>query len=183
MEKQVFSSQPKKLPKAVSKEVIEQMLDKARHDTNKHSKRNYLLLLTLWRTGIRGAELLNIKKKDISNDTIVIRGGKGGKDRTIPLNKELGNILSIYTDGMKVDQNIFLLSDRQLRNVVYKYSPAGYGIHPHTFRHSFAVHCLKQGMNIRTLQKILGHGGLNTTQIYLDLVGSDIKEDYEKVIW
>lgn len=183
MERQIFNSQPKKLPKSVSKEVIEQMLDKARHDTNKHAKRNYLILLTLWRTGVRGAELLNIKKKDIQNDTIVVRGGKGGKDRTVPLNKELGNILSIYTDGMKADQNIFSVSDRQLRNIVYKYSPDGYDIHPHTFRHSFAVHCLKQGMNLRALQKILGHGGLNTTQIYLDLLGSDIKEDYEKVNW
>jgi len=54
---------------------------------------------------------------------------------------------------------------------------------PHTFRHSFAVHCLKHGVNIRTLQKILGHSNLNTTSIYLDVIGKDIKEDFEKVEW
>ena len=56
-------------------------------------------------------------------------------------------------------------------------------MHPHTIRHSFAVHCLKSGMNIRSVQKILGHSSLNTTQVYLDVVGADVQEDFEKVVW
>jgi len=174
---------PKKLPKFVNKEVIEQVIVKAKHDTGKHGKRNHLILLVLWRTGLRGAEVVNLRKKDIEADSLIVRGGKGGKDRMVPLDSELVNILGVYCDSMKAEKRIFDLSVRQLRNIVYKYKVDGYDIHPHTFRHSYAVYCLKNGMNLRTLQKILGHSGLNTTQIYLDLVGSDLKEEFSKVKW
>ncbi len=54
---------------------------------------------------------------------------------------------------------------------------------PHTFRHSYAVHCFKKGMNIGSLQKILEHTEPNTTAIYLDFLADDIIEDYQKVEW
>jgi integrase/recombinase XerD len=183
MVKQLRATTPKSLPKFVSKEVIEQIIDKAKHDNSKHGRRNHLILLILWRTGLRGAEVINLRKKDIGSDSLIVRGGKGGKDRYVPLDSELVNMLGIYCDTMKADGHLFDLSVRQLRNIVYKYKVEGYDIHPHTFRHSYAVYCLKSGMNLRTLQKILGHSGLNTTQIYLDLAGSDIKEEFGKVKW
>jgi integrase/recombinase XerD len=80
---------------------------------------------------------------------------------------------------MKAEDSLFPLSTRQIRNIVYRYSE----LHPHTFRHSFAVYCLRNGMNLRALQKILGHSGLNTTQVYLDLVGADLQDEYKKVNW
>ena len=58
-----------------------------------------------------------------------------------------------------------------------------YEASPHTLRHSFAVHCLKGGMNIRSLQKILGHANLETTAIYLDVVGEDVADDFRRVEW
>jgi len=184
MKPNVFSmSSPKKLPKFVDKSVIELMLDKAKKDTSKHAKRNYLILLVLWRTGIRCSEVINIRKQDIQYDIIIIRGGKGGKDRSVPIDRELSDILSIYCDSMKPGQVVFPLSRKQVYNIVCKYNVEGYDIHPHTIRHSFAVHCLKNGMNIRVLQRILGHSSLSTTQIYLDLVGEDIKDEYRKVVW
>jgi len=183
MERMVFGSTPKKLPKFVSKEVIEQMLDNARHDKDKHSTRNHLIMLFLWHTGVRGAECIKLRKRDVLSDSIMVRGGKGGKDRTVPIDPELSGLLRMYTDTMKADDTVFPITSRQLRNIIYKYRVSGYDIHPHTFRHSFAVYCLNQGMNIKALQRILGHGGLNTTSIYLDLVGSDIKESYAKVDW
>jgi site-specific recombinase XerD len=78
---------------------------------------------------------------------------------------------------------VFPLTTAQIRNIVHRYQPNGEVAKPHTFRHSFAVHCLKQGMNLRSLQKILGHNDLATTSIYLDLIAKDIKEDYRKVEW
>jgi len=72
---------------------------------------------------------------------------------------------------------------RHRKHLGIYYNKGNEYVKPHTFRHSFAVHCLKSGMNIRSLQKILGHSDLNTTAVYLDLVGKDIITDFEKVEW
>lgn len=183
MEKRFFDGTPKKLPKYLDKTVIEGIIDTANHDNGKHGRRNHLLLMVLWQTGLRVSEIANLRKGDIKTDTLVVRGGKGGKDRVIPMKSDLRNILLVFTDQMKVDQIVFDMTDRQIRNVVYKYRPEGVELHPHTFRHSFAVHCLKCGMNVRSLQKILGHASLSVTQVYLDVVGDDVKKDFEKVNW
>ena len=177
MEKANYGNKHKTLPKYISKEEISSILDKAKKDRY----RNYILLLTLWRTGMRVSEIVKFRKKQIQDNSIIVRGSKSG-DRVIPLESELGNLLGLFTDRMNSRDKVFPLSERQVRNIVYKYSENG-TVHPHTFRHSFAVYCLKNGMNLRTLQKILGHTSLTTTQIYLDIVGKDVKDDFEKVVW
>jgi len=183
MEKQQFQSMPKILPKFISKEEISSMLDRAKNEGKKFSYRNYIILMTLARTGMRAIELVDLRKRDITENTIIVRQGKGKKDRVIPLEHELGGLLGLYTDRLTPKDKVFPMSTRQVRNIVYKYAPDGLDVHPHTLRHSFAVHCLKQGMNIRFLQKILGHSSLNTTQVYLDVVGTDIVNDFKKVEW
>jgi len=179
MDKAGLNKNPKILPKYVTQEEISNILDKAKKDRY----RNYILLLTLSRTGLRVSEVVSLRKKDIINNTIVVRQGKGRKDRVIPLEDNLSNILGLFMDSLKPRSKLFPISERQVRNIVYKYAPKDLSVHPHTIRHSFAVHCLKQGMNLRSLQKILGHSNLTTTQIYLDVVGEDVKEDFEKVEW
>jgi integrase/recombinase XerD len=174
-----LTSKPKTLPKYIRQEEILNILDKAKKD----SYRNYILLLVLSRTGMRVSELIKLKKKDIDDGVLYVRQGKGKKDRVIPLERELSNILGLYTDRLNPKDNLFSISDRQVRNIVYKYSPKDLDVHPHTLRHSFAVHCLKSGMNLRSLQKILGHTNLNTTQVYLDVIGDDVKDDFQKVNW
>jgi len=180
MKKQHYNKTPKYLPKYLTKEEIDAVLDKANHDTNKHGRRNYLMLLTLWRTGMRVSDLVGLKKGEIKEDTIIAREGKGHKDRVIPIGFDLRALLLTYADTMNKDSIIFKIQRRQVNNIIKKYNPK---IHAHTFRHSFAVHYLKSGGNIRALQKILGHSSLNTTQIYLDLVGTDIVDDYNKIVW
>lgn len=167
-----------KLFKYLTKEQVDIILDKARND----NKRNYLILLTLWRTGIRNSELIHLTKRDIDikQGQIIIRQGKGHKDRMIPLDKNLGDLLSYHSTDKGLDDKLFPLSDMSIRNITHKYQ-GELDVHPHTFRHSFAVHSLKSGINIRTLQKILGHSDLNTTVQYLDLIGEDIKQDFKKV--
>lgn len=159
------------------------MLSHAKNEGKKFSYRNYIILMTLSRTGMRADEIVKLRKRDITEKTIIVRQGKGKKDRVIPLDKELSGLLGLYTDRLTPKDKIFPMSNRQIRNIVYKYAPEGLNVHPHTLRHSFAVHCLKSGMNIRSLQKILGHSNLNTTQVYLDVVGKDIVDDFEKVVW
>lgn len=172
-------SRSKALPKYISKGEIMNILERAR----KHRYRNYILLLTLWRTGMRVSEITNLRKQDIRTNTIIVRQGKGKKDRVIPLETELDHLLGLYADQMKPRDKLFKMSERQVRNIVKRYSPEELDVHPHTFRHSFAVHCLKNGMNIRTLQKILGHSSLTTTQVYLDIIGQDVIDDFRGVEW
>lgn len=185
MEKTEKPKTSKKLPYYYEKEVISSILDKANNDKNIHKNRNYLILLTLWRTGMRASEVINLRKEDIKEKTIIIRQGKGNIDRTIPLDKELGILFGFYmeTKKLKPKDKLFNLKVRQLRNIVYKYAPDDLDIHPHTFRHSFAMYCLKSGMNLRSLQKILGHSSLTTTEIYLKMTGKDVIDDFEKVVW
>jgi len=89
---------PLKLPKYLEQSVIEQMIDKANHDNGKHGRRNHLVLITLYQTGMRVSEVSNLHKKDIKDDMILIRGGKGGRDRIIPVKTELRNLLLVYSD-------------------------------------------------------------------------------------
>lgn len=183
MDNKAYDKNHKILPKYITQTEISSMLDKAKKDRY----RNYILLLTLSRTGMRVSEIIKLQKRDITEDKIIVRQGKGKKDRAIPLERELSNILGLYMDSMKPKDRLFPFSkkwgDRQIRNIVYKYAPDGYDVSPHTLRHSFAVHCLKNGMNIRNLQKILGHSNLTTTQVYLDVTGEDIAENFQKVNW
>ena len=86
MEKGYQSNNRKQLPKYLEKTEIESILAIAK----KHRYRDYIILLTLWRTGIRNSELVNLKKKDIMESTLIVRNGKGHKDRVVPLEKELG---------------------------------------------------------------------------------------------
>jgi len=166
---------PKILPKYSSREEILEILDTAKKD----SRRNYLILLTLWRTGLRVSELVNLRKRDIKDGNIFVILGKGKKDRVIPLEKELDATWGFYLDGLKPKDRVFPMTDRNVRYIIKRYCD----LHPHSFRHSFAVHTLKAGMNIRSLQKILGHVNLETTAEYLDVVGKDVKEDFDKVEW
>lgn len=167
---------PKKLPKYVSKEEISIVLDNAKKD----SYRNFIMLTTLWKTGLRCSELVGICKNDIQDHHLVVRNGKGHRDRVVPLDPDLENLLGVYSDNLKYNERLFKISDRMLRYVVQKNRHRD-DIHTHTFRHSFAVKALKDGVNIRTLQKVLGHSSLTTTQIYLDIAGDDVADDMKKM--
>lgn len=83
---------------------------------------------------------------------------------------------------MAKEDRIFPLSTASIRNIAIKYR-GDTEMTPHTLRHSHAVHCLKSGMNIRVLQKILGHRDLATTAEYLDLIGEDVMDEFEKIQW
>jgi integrase/recombinase XerD len=127
--------------------------------------------------------------------------GKGKKDRTVPIPRSLAGKLKSYKymrEREKSDSTNYLFttyynkkykkfSSRGLEKMIKKYSKAagvGVGdkdyIYPHTLRHSYAVHLLKEGTNLRTVQKNLGHASLTNTQIYLDLIGEDRRNDIDR---
>ena len=181
------SSSRDKLPKYLAETEVKRVLEKAAAE----KRRDHLILLTLFRTGLRVSELTDLKKRDIrqKENEIVVREGKGNKDRIVPLESELGHLLGYYADDKGKHEKIFDISTRTVRNIVKRHTkdldlslPAE-KISPHTFRHSFAVKVLKDGMDIRSLQKIMGHSNIETTMIYLDVVAEDVKQAFEVTRW
>ncbi len=149
------------------------------------SQRDYLMLRVLWRTGVRVNELLNIRPSDIEsrNSVVNITEAKGGKQRRVHLDAETVKMLSEYVSAQQLldDRPIFALKQRQVRNIVKRYGDiVGKDVHPHTFRHSFAINCVRNGWDIRRLQQVLGHSSLNTTAVYLRFNDRNIKELYDK---
>jgi integrase/recombinase XerD len=131
--------------------------------------RNYLIMRILWRIGIRVSELLNIRPQDLEphNQIVNITKAKGGKQRRVILDQETLGMVSDYILLHKIrdKQPVFHLSSVQVWNIVKKYGKmAGHNgdIHPHTFRHSYAIHLVRSGVDVRRVQLLLGHANLNT---------------------
>ncbi|MFW6037955.1 MAG: site-specific tyrosine recombinase/integron integrase [Candidatus Saliniplasma sp.] len=176
----------RKLPKYLRDDEVRKLLNAP----PRKKTRDRLILRVLYRCGLRVSELTNLKIQDIDFEEgmITIRSGKGDKDRVVPLDADTLDLIEFYKAGAEEGTLILSergdsLSTRQVERIVKKYAKkAGLkkNVYPHMLRHSFAVHCLKAGMNLRSVQKMLGHSSLTTTQIYLDLTGEDIKQDYEE---
>ncbi|MFO8110426.1 MAG: tyrosine-type recombinase/integrase [Thermoplasmata archaeon] len=175
----------KKFPKYLSDNEVRKLLNAP----PRKKTRDRLMLRILYRCGLRVSELTELKIEDIdfTEEMLTVRGGKGNKDRIVPIDSDTLDLIEFYKAGA-VDGYLILserggpISTRQVERLVKRYAKeAGINknVYPHMLRHSFAVHCLKAGMNLRSVQKMLGHSSLTTTQIYLDLTGEDIKKDYE----
>ena len=165
----------------LEKEQVDTVLEAA----HQCSARDYLMLRVLWRTGVRVNELLTITPRDIeSNNSVVnITKAKGGKQRRVHLDAETIKMLSEYVSAQQLrdDRPIFALKQRQVRNIVKRYgSIIGKDVHPHTFRHSYAIHCVRNGWDIRRLQQVLGHSNLNVTAVYLKFNDADLREIYDR---
>lgn len=174
----------KKLPKYLKEREVSKLLN----IPPREKVRDRLILRVLYRCGLRVSELcsLKIEEIDFGDGTLMVRSGKGGKDRMIPVDDQTLDMMEGYIEDATSGYLILsdrgdMISTRQIQRLVSDYGrDAGIvqPVHPHMLRHSFAVHCLKAGMNLRTVQKMLGHSSLTTTQVYLDITGDDIKEDY-----
>jgi len=168
----------------LEKEQVTQLLECARAC----SLRDYLMLRILWRTGIRVSELLNIRLQDIEahNQVVNIVKAKGGKQRRVLLDIETLDMLAKYVLDTKTpeDNPIFPLSSVWVWQLVKKYARlAGIGdsVHPHTLRHSHAIHLVRKGADIRRVQLLLGHSSLNTTSTYLRFKEADLLEMYNTI--
>ncbi|MFP3872697.1 MAG: site-specific tyrosine recombinase/integron integrase [Candidatus Aenigmatarchaeota archaeon] len=176
----------KKLPKYLKEDEVRKLLNAPERE----KIRDRLILRILYRCGLRVSELTSLRIEDIGFEEgmITVRGGKGDKDRIVPIDDETLDLIQLYKkdaeEGVLIlSQRGEALSTRQVERLVKKYADKTdikKNVYPHMLRHSFAVHCLKSGMNLRSVQKMLGHSSLTTTQIYLDLTGEDVKRDYEE---
>ena len=163
-------------------EQVHAMLDAARVS----GPRDYLIIKTLWETGMRASELLVLTPSDIEqkHEVITITNGKGGKERRVLVKSETVKELFSYASqkGLGNDAKLFPLKRRQLYNIIKKYGAlAGVTVHPHTLRHSFAINLVRHNTDIRRVQMLLGHSSLNVTSVYLQFKESDLRQIYDAV--
>ncbi|OFW80151.1 MAG: hypothetical protein A2887_06880 [Alphaproteobacteria bacterium RIFCSPLOWO2_01_FULL_40_26] len=171
----------KPVPKAVDLIDIEKIsTDIAQFRKNEwQAKRDLALLTLIYGCGLRISEALSITKKNLENSQSLIVEGKGKKQRMVPLlplvRKQLDEYFAICPFEILRDQPIFLSSKgriytrREFSRLIYnvrKNLNLSDTITPHSFRHSFATHLLEAGGDLRTIQELLGHENLSTTQRY-----------------
>ncbi|MCG2867856.1 MAG: tyrosine-type recombinase/integrase [Candidatus Nanopusillus acidilobi] len=168
----------KRLPKFITYDELNRLLE------NADNYRDKLIIKFLFYTGVRVSELIKIKKSDIIFEEGFVKVyGKGGKERIVPIPKELLNELKDYINKINTE-NIFPLSSRQVERIIKNIAKkAGIDkkVTPHVLRHSLATTLLSKGVDIRYIQEILGHSSLNITQIYTHVVPNQLKEIYQKI--
>jgi len=192
--------QAKRLPKAITVDQIERLLS-APDDTELLGSRDRAILEVLYSTGIRVSEVVGIDRADVDDqgEAIIIRG-KGRRERLVPLGAHALKALRHYVGmldqqlsaaGLSAggDSPLFVnkhggrLSSRSVRRKVSKYlAEVGLDpeISPHTIRHSFATHLLDNGADLRSVQELLGHQSLSSTQVYTHLSRQRMRDAYDQ---
>ncbi len=181
----------KKLPSFLTEFEMQKLLDSIKGDSWQ-VKRDKAILETLYSTGMRAQELIDLNLEDIDFISGVIKvRGKGRKERLLPIGSYALNAIKEYLNScpFEIKRAVFLnrrgkrLSDRFLRKIIKKYIKKialAENISPHTFRHSFATHLLNRGADLRSVQELLGHKNITTTQIYTHISTQRLKELYKE---
>lgn len=183
----------KSLPKVLTEEEINKLLDIPLN--NHFDYRNIAMLELMYSSGLRVSELVNLKVNDVDLDEGLVRiFGKGSKERIVPLDdyaideintyitshrRELfkhgeNDYLFLNNHGEKMTRQGFfkiLKKIAQEKNIKTEFSP-------HTLRHSFATHLLKHGADLRSIQELLGHSDISSTQIYTHITNERLKKNY-----
>jgi len=180
----------KKLPKFLSEADATRLVDGVT-GTDEASLRDRAILETLYSTGMRVSELvsLNLDRVDFISNIVKVLG-KGKKERLLPIGETALKVVKQYVDARTHKSDaVFLnhhgrrLTDRSVRDIVNKYilkaSIQG-KMSPHGLRHSFATHLLNAGADLRSVQELLGHVNLSTTQIYTHMTTEKLKSIYNK---
>lgn len=180
----------RKLPEFLYWEDVERLLNTA-DSGNILGLRDQAVLEVLYGSGLRVSELVLLSRQDIDSGAMLLRvRGKGSKERVVPLTRPALHALRKYL-SLREDNNpaVFLnskgsrLTDRSVRRILDKLvAQAGLGEHvyPHMLRHSFATHLLDRGADLRSVQELLGHEKLSSTQIYTHLTRERLKEVYRE---
>ena len=186
---------PKKMPRVLSESEINKLLDIEVKDS--YSSRNRTMLELMYSSGLRVSELLNLELNNIDFNMNLVRiFGKGSKERIVPIDdiatKYLYEYINIYRNTLlknNISNLLFLNSrggrlSRQGFFKILKQIALEKGIKsdlsPHTIRHSFATHLLNHGADLRSIQTMLGHENIETTQIYTHVSNNYVKENYNE---
>ena len=194
--------QPKHLPRVLSKDDAAALMEFPADQAAGGSLRDRALLETLYSTGARVSELVGIDLDDLrASEGLVHLRGKGRKERIVPIGDVALQAIQAYLDEqrltkiryptaktLRVSSPIFRnsqggrLTTRSVARIVARYSNrlAGGSVSPHTLRHSFATHLLDEGADLRSIQEMLGHASLSTTQKYTHLATDQLLAVYDK---
>jgi site-specific recombinase XerD len=164
----------KRLPLVLSKEEILSILSSIKNDTHR------LMISFLYGSGLRISELINIKVTDINlqNNTLQIKNSKGNKDRITIISEKLKDQIKKAMIRKSSESYLFTTNKnkkyckrtiQQIFNTALIKSKINKKATCHTLRHSFATHLIQEGVDIRTIKKLLGHKSIKTTMIYLHL--------------
>jgi len=158
---------------------------------NELGLRDRAILETLYSTGMRVSELvgLDIQDADFIGGVVKVKG-KGKKERLLPIGDKAIEAIRRYLDKRKketaalfLNKNHKRITDRGIRDILSRYIKKlsmNKGISPHKIRHSFATHLLNRGADLRSVQELLGHANISTTQIYTHLTTERLKNVYDK---
>ncbi len=186
----------KKLPSVMSKKEVELLLEQPKANDSKGARDKAMLEL-LYATGIRVTELVSLDLNDVDTISgIIVCRNDNGKCRTIPFGNIAVKYLKIYLNDFReklnndVNESALFLNfhgnriTRQGFWKIIKYynnkAKIGKSITPHTLRHSFAVHLIENGADLQSIQKMLGHSDISTTQVYNKINKNRIREVYNK---
>lgn len=185
----------KTLPTVLSEEEVDKILDIPLVDH--YSYRNKAMIELMYATGLRVSELVHLELNDIDFYSDTVRTiGKGNKERIIPMGDYAKEAVRIYVEEyrpsmMKRNCHNYLFVNnhgnqmtRQGFFKILKKIAKEKDIHtpfsPHTLRHSFATHLLSHGADLRSIQELLGHSDISTTQIYTHVSNEKIKQEYDE---
>lgn len=185
----------KKLPQILSTHEVELLLEQPKCVDLK-GYRDKAMLELLYATGIRVSELINLNTSDVNIEMGFIKCNKGSRERMIPIGSIAVNAIREYINksrgllihkpdekAMFVNINGKRLTRQGFWKIIKQYknqAKISKDITPHTLRHSFAAHLLENGADLRSIQEMLGHSDISSTQIYAQITKNKIKEIYKK---
>ena len=187
----------KSLPDAISISQVRQLINQPTESSAPEAKRDRAMLELLYASGMRVSELVSLNLNDINTQDCYVRCfGKGNKERMIPVYQQAARVVEEYVAEVRpklvhsdtelalfVNQRGNRLTRQGLWQILKAYAKsAGLGkqVTPHTLRHSFATHMLSGGADLRSVQELLGHANIATTQIYTHLTSDHIRRTYDK---
>jgi integrase/recombinase XerD len=189
----------KSLPKALSVREVDELLEQPRKRSTPEAKRDKAMLELLYATGMRVSELVSLDLDSIElhqNKATVRCVGKGNKERLIPIHDQAVHALRIYLQDARPElarsrrERALYINRRGERLtrqgfwlILKNYAKSAQiesDVTPHTLRHSFATHMLRGGAPLRSVQELLGHANISTTQVYTQLTNDHVRRVYDK---
>ncbi len=183
-----------RLPRVLSRDQVNRLLEQPQ-GTDSSALRDRALLETMYACGLRASEAITLQIPELDLEAgVLIARGKGSKERLVPIGSKALETLRIYLEiarpkliGLRDEPHVFLnmrgqaLSRQGLYKIVQRHARAAgldSRMSPHTLRHTFATHLLAGGCDLRSLQEMLGHADIGTTQIYTHLSSEQLRDVY-----